>query len=74
MSHVSTTNQLADAFTKPLPRPRFHLLRSKIDVFNGVIVLQGRFMESPTSKEISLSTTQSAPSTTQLAPPYESQL
>ncbi|KAM1382347.1 hypothetical protein ACFX2F_034822 [Malus domestica] len=63
VSHVSTTDQLADALTKPLPRPRFHLLRSKIGVSDGATVLRGRVKESPTSKEISSSTTQSAPST-----------
>ncbi|KAM1956212.1 hypothetical protein ACFX16_025655 [Malus domestica] len=63
VSHVSTTDQLADALTKSLPRPRFHLLRSKIGVSDGATVLRGRVKESPTSKEISSSTTQSAPST-----------
>ncbi|CAL2247309.1 unnamed protein product [Prunus armeniaca] len=64
VSHVSTTDQLANALTKPLPRPRFHLLRSKIGVSDGATVLRGRIKESPTSKEISSSTTQSASSTT----------
>ncbi|CAN6576638.1 unnamed protein product [Malus baccata var. baccata] len=72
VSYVSTTDQLADALTKSLPRPRFHLLRSKIGVFDGATVL--RVKESPTSKEISSSTAQSAPSTAQSAPLYESQL
>ncbi|KAI5336426.1 hypothetical protein L3X38_015693 [Prunus dulcis] len=62
VSHVSTTDQLADALTKPLPRPRFHLLRSKIGVSDGATVLRGRIREPPTSKEISSSPTQSAPS------------
>ncbi|CAL9007906.1 unnamed protein product [Prunus brigantina] len=53
VSHVSTTDQLADALTKPLPRPHFHLLRSKIGVSDGATVLRGRIRESPTSKEIS---------------------
>ncbi|KAB2631211.1 hypothetical protein D8674_008730 [Pyrus ussuriensis x Pyrus communis] len=57
VSHISTTDQLADVLTKSLPRSRFHLLRSKIGVSDGATVLRGRVKESPTSKEISSSTT-----------------
>ncbi len=32
MQHISTTNQLADIFTKSLPRPRFLMLREMIGV------------------------------------------
>lgn len=32
VAHVSTKDQLADALTKPLPRPRFTELNSKIGV------------------------------------------
>ncbi|CAL8169170.1 unnamed protein product [Prunus armeniaca] len=74
VSHVSTIDQLADSLTKPLLHSRFQLLRSKIGVSDGATVLQGRIRESPTSKEITSSKTQSAPSTIQSTPPYESQL
>jgi hypothetical protein len=42
VSHVSTTYQLADALTKPLPRQRFTLIRSKIGVSDGSTILRGR--------------------------------
>ena len=35
VTHVTTHDQLADGFTKPLPRPRFQELRSKIGVMHG---------------------------------------
>lgn len=35
VTHVPTQDQLADGFTKPLPRPRFQELRSKIGVTHG---------------------------------------
>jgi hypothetical protein len=41
VSHVSTTDQLADALTKPLSRQRFTLLRSKIGVSDGSTILRG---------------------------------
>ena len=59
VSHVSTVDQLADALTKPLPRLRFQLLRSKIGVSDGTTVLRGRKRE-PSSKEIISSSTQSS--------------
>ncbi|KAJ0936639.1 putative RNA-directed DNA polymerase [Helianthus annuus] len=40
--HVSSKDQLADALTKPLPRPSFINIRSKIGVSNGASVLRGR--------------------------------
>ena len=41
VSHVSTTDQLADALTKPLSRQRLTLLRSKIGVSDGSTILRG---------------------------------
>ena len=41
VSHVSSADQLADVLTKPLPRQRFLLLRSKIGVSDGTTVLRG---------------------------------
>jgi len=41
VSYVSTTDQLADALTKPLSRQRFTLLRSKIGVSDGSTILRG---------------------------------
>ncbi|KAH9685170.1 retrovirus-related pol polyprotein from transposon RE1 [Citrus sinensis] len=41
VSHVSTTEQLADLFTKPLAKQRFLTLRSKIGVFDGDAILRG---------------------------------
>ena len=35
VTHVPTQDQLADGFTKPLPRSRFQELRSKIGVTQG---------------------------------------
>ncbi|KAL6323599.1 hypothetical protein AAG906_039190 [Vitis piasezkii] len=35
VTHVFSANQLADAFTKPLPRSRFQELRVKIGVSSG---------------------------------------
>ncbi|KAI5337264.1 hypothetical protein L3X38_016533 [Prunus dulcis] len=59
VSHVSTVDQLVDAFTKPLPLLRFQLLRNKIGVSNGTTVLRGRKRE-PSSKEITSSSKQSS--------------
>lgn len=42
VSHVATADQLADALTKPLSRPRLQLLRSKIGVSDGSPILRGR--------------------------------
>ena len=49
VSHVSTTDQLADALTKPLSRQRFTLLRTKIGVSDGSTILRGhiRVKDSP---------------------------
>lgn len=35
VSHVSSADQLADALTKPLSRPRLHMLMAKIGVTSG---------------------------------------
>lgn len=45
VSHVSTSHQLADALTKPLPKDRFLSLRSKIGVSDGTTILRGRVKE-----------------------------
>jgi len=42
VSHVSTTDQLVDALTKPLSHQWFTLFRSKIGVSDGSTVLRGR--------------------------------
>jgi len=42
VSHVSTTDQLVDALTKPLSHQRFTLFRSKIGVSDGNTVLRER--------------------------------
>ncbi|CAL2230464.1 unnamed protein product [Prunus armeniaca] len=52
---------LADALTKPLPHPRFTLLRFKIGVSDGATILRGNIRESPTSNEITSLTTQIIP-------------
>jgi len=41
IAHVSTHNQLADVLTKPLAKPRFTHLRSKIGVSDGKAILRG---------------------------------
>jgi hypothetical protein len=41
VSHISNTDQLADALIKPLPCQWFTLLRSKIGVSNGDTILRG---------------------------------
>ena len=46
VSHVSTKAQLADILTKPLPKQRFHLLWSKIGVFDGTTVLRGHIKDN----------------------------
>ncbi|KAJ9546285.1 hypothetical protein OSB04_018828 [Centaurea solstitialis] len=40
--HINSTDQLADALTKSLPRPTFLHLRSKIGVSDGSSILRGR--------------------------------
>ncbi|KAI6695357.1 hypothetical protein NL676_023067 [Syzygium grande] len=42
VSHISTTDQLADALTKPLSKPRLSYLQPKIGIFDGSAVLWGR--------------------------------
>ncbi|KAK0605174.1 hypothetical protein LWI29_023729 [Acer saccharum] len=42
ISHVSSSDQLADSLTKPLSRTRFCLLRSKISVSEMPTILRGR--------------------------------
>jgi hypothetical protein len=39
VSYVSTHDQLADALTKPLPRPKFTQLCSKIGISDGSTIL-----------------------------------
>ena len=39
VTHVSSQDQLAAALTKPLPRLRFLLLRSKIGISNRSFIL-----------------------------------
>ena len=41
VSHIFVDNQLVDALTKPLPRPRFHELLSKIGLINGSSIFWG---------------------------------
>lgn len=42
VAHVHIDDQLANLLTKPLTQSRFHLLRSKISVANGTLILRGR--------------------------------
>lgn len=42
VAHVHTSDQLADALTKPLDRPRFDTLTVKIGLTSGPSVLRGR--------------------------------
>lgn len=42
VSHVSTKDQLADVFTKPLATSQFNDLTSKIKVADGTFILRGR--------------------------------
>ncbi|PKU67625.1 Retrovirus-related Pol polyprotein from transposon TNT 1-94 [Dendrobium catenatum] len=41
VSHVHTMDQLADFFTKPLSIPHFLLLRSKLNISEPAVGLQG---------------------------------
>lgn len=41
VQHIAGDDQLADALTKPLLRPRFHYLRSKIGLLSGLSILRG---------------------------------
>ncbi|KAJ9558499.1 hypothetical protein OSB04_013113 [Centaurea solstitialis] len=43
--HINSTDQLADALTKSLPRPTFLHLRSKIGVSDGSSILRGRITD-----------------------------
>ncbi|WOG93565.1 hypothetical protein DCAR_0312851 [Daucus carota subsp. sativus] len=45
--HVNTKDQIADILTKPLARPQFMFLRSKIGVSCGASILRGRVQASP---------------------------
>ncbi|CAL1406107.1 unnamed protein product [Linum trigynum] len=45
VAYVPTAQQLADMLTKPLPAPRFTLLRSKIGVVDTSFILRGRVRE-----------------------------
>lgn len=45
VSHVSSSDQLADSLTKPLSRTRFAFLRSKIGVSELPTILRGRVKE-----------------------------
>ncbi|GKV15778.1 hypothetical protein SLEP1_g26529 [Rubroshorea leprosula] len=46
VSHISTVDQLADGFTKPLSSWQFSQLKSKIGVTDGSSILRGRVMET----------------------------
>ncbi|KAJ9555786.1 hypothetical protein OSB04_010400 [Centaurea solstitialis] len=41
VQHIAGDDNLADALTKPLPRPRFHYLLSKIGLLSGSSILRG---------------------------------
>ncbi|GKV47474.1 hypothetical protein SLEP1_g54377 [Rubroshorea leprosula] len=41
VAHISSKDQLADGFTKPLPNTRFLQLRSKIGIADGSSILRG---------------------------------
>lgn len=45
VSHVSSTYQLADALTKPLPQPRFLFLKDKIGLSSRTSILRGHNRE-----------------------------
>ncbi|GKV20244.1 hypothetical protein SLEP1_g30399 [Rubroshorea leprosula] len=46
VSHIASTDQLADGFTKPLHSTRFTCLRDKIGVADGTSILRGRVKET----------------------------
>ncbi|GKU88976.1 hypothetical protein SLEP1_g3180 [Rubroshorea leprosula] len=46
VSHIASTDQLADGFTKPLHSTRFTCLRDKIRVADGTSILRGRVKET----------------------------
>ncbi|KAL9239098.1 hypothetical protein vseg_013449 [Gypsophila vaccaria] len=46
VAHISGDDQLADALTKPLPRPKFESLTSKIGLFNGKPILRGNIKDT----------------------------
>lgn len=41
VTHVHSSNQLADSLTKPLPRSSFRSHQSKIDILDGSTISQG---------------------------------
>ncbi|KAK0585087.1 hypothetical protein LWI29_023298 [Acer saccharum] len=46
VSHVASSDQLADSLTKPLSKTRFSLLRSKIGVSDIPTILRGRIKDN----------------------------
>ncbi|GKU99951.1 hypothetical protein SLEP1_g12725 [Rubroshorea leprosula] len=51
VSHISTRDQFADGFTKPLSSARFCLLRSKLGIVDSSSVLRGRYQINPSSSQ-----------------------
>ncbi|KAF5795014.1 hypothetical protein HanXRQr2_Chr08g0334801 [Helianthus annuus] len=43
--HISSSDQLADMLTKPLPRALFLRKRSKIGISSGASILRGRIKD-----------------------------
>ncbi|PON59715.1 hypothetical protein PanWU01x14_157720 [Parasponia andersonii] len=54
ISYVSTKDQLASVFTKPLARQSFLSLRSKIDISDGSTILQGHIENNESSTSTTL--------------------
>ncbi|KAF9666238.1 hypothetical protein SADUNF_Sadunf16G0208800 [Salix dunnii] len=67
VNHVHTLDQLADLFTKPLPRQRFHTLRSKIGVTDGTSILRGHIREVIQPPRITYPTASAPPQNPQSA-------